>query len=152
MPTYAYECSKCGHIQDEFHYMSERPLVHCDACRGACIKLIGTGEFISGMNGGRATYDFVDFHTTGKPVVIKSKRQWQQHLKAHGLNDDVPNDTKEIVNKVRSGNRVYVDKEKMKRDTKEAIVKSVKDQKWKSEFKQKVKKELYEARNGKGGK
>lgn len=141
--TYTYECSKCNHIQDEWHGMKERPLVHCDKCRGACVKLISGGKFISGMNGGRATYDFIDYNTTGKPVQINNKRQWQQHLKSHGLNDDVPNDTKNL--KVKEG--MQVDKAKLKRETKEAIVRAVKDKKFIAENKQKIKKEIYEAKN-----
>lgn len=35
-------------------------------------------------------YEFVDIHSTGKPVEIRSKGQWQKHLKKHGLHDDVP--------------------------------------------------------------
>lgn len=145
--TYSYECSKCGNTQDEWHGMKERPLVHCDICRGACVKLIGTGEggFI-GMNMGRATYDFVDFNTTGKPVKINSKRQWQQHLKQHGLHDDVPNDYKTMSKQIKPG-MLNVDKAKMKRETKEAIVSAVKDKKFKSEIKKKVKKQIYEAVN-----
>jgi putative FmdB family regulatory protein len=144
--TYDYSCSKCGHIQEEWHGMKERPFVHCNKCRGACVKLIGTGEGgIMGMSGGRATYDFVDFNTTGKPVHIKSKRQWQQHLKSHGLHDDVPN-TPIKRDQLKEG-MVNVDKAKMKRETREAIVKAVKDKKFKSEIKQKIKKDLYEARN-----
>ena len=34
-------------------------------------------------------YNFVDFHTTGKPVVIHSKRQWKRHLKKLGMTDDI---------------------------------------------------------------
>ena len=34
-------------------------------------------------------YQFVDYNTTGKPVEIRSKSQWQKHLKKHGLHDDI---------------------------------------------------------------
>jgi hypothetical protein len=37
-------------------------------------------------------YDFVDYNTTGTPIRITSRTQWKNHLKAHGLNDDVKND------------------------------------------------------------
>lgn len=143
MPHYDYLCSKCEHEQEEFHMMSERPLVHCDKCRGACIKLISAGEggFI-GMKGGHDTYDFVDYNTTGKPVKINNKRQWKEHLKLHGLNDDVPNDTKNL-----KFTKTTVDKEKMKRETKAAIVSAVKDKKHIKETKLKVQKQMYDARN-----
>lgn len=142
--TFSYQCSKCSYIQDEWHGMKERPLVHCNKCRGACIKLIGTGENISGMCGGRATYDFIDYNTTGKPVAIKSKRQWQNHLKKHGLHDDVPN-TPLKMSDLKEG--VAIDKKKQKEETRQAIVAAVKDKKFKSEIKQTIKKQLYEARN-----
>lgn len=124
--------------------MSERPLVHCDKCRGACIKLIGSGAFISGMNGGRATYDFIDYNTTGKPVQINSKRQWNRHLKEHGLHDDVSNGALKMSD-LKEG--VAVDRKKQKEETRQAIVAAVKDKKFKSEIKQTIKKQLYEARN-----
>ncbi len=43
MPTYTYECKKCGHEQEVFHAMSAKPKVACTACGGACVKLIGSG-------------------------------------------------------------------------------------------------------------
>src|SRR5690606_17838556 len=43
MPTYTYECKKCGHTQDVFHGMSETRRVKCEDCGGACRKLLGTG-------------------------------------------------------------------------------------------------------------
>ncbi len=142
--TYDYSCSKCGHIQEEWHGMKERPLVHCNKCRGACIKLIGNGAHIMGMAGGRGLYDFIDHNTTGRPVRISSKRQWQQHLKAHGLNDDVSNKPPRMED-LKEG--VAVDKNKMKSETRKAIVEAVKDKKFKSEIKKTIKKQLYEARN-----
>lgn len=141
---YDYECSKCLWMQEEVHGMLERPVVVCKKCGNECFKLIGAGKYIGGMNGGRGVYDFVDYNTTGRPVKINTKRQWQQHLKAHGLNDDIPNDPKNL--KITPGNKL-VDKDKQKRETKEAIVAAVKDKKFRAEVKQKVQKQLYEARN-----
>ena len=46
MPTYTYECKKCGHRQDEFHGINAKPRVKCEACGGACKRLIGTGSGI----------------------------------------------------------------------------------------------------------
>ncbi|MDD5387590.1 MAG: hypothetical protein PHQ22_10395 [Sulfuricurvum sp.] len=34
-------------------------------------------------------FDFIDVHTTGKPVAIRSKRQWEKHIKSLGLHDDI---------------------------------------------------------------
>ncbi|HOT49883.1 MAG TPA: zinc ribbon domain-containing protein [Candidatus Hydrogenedentes bacterium] len=46
MPTYSYQCKKCGHVQDLFHAISANPRVKCEACGGACKRLLGTGAGI----------------------------------------------------------------------------------------------------------
>lgn len=44
MPTYDYECSKCGHSFDAFQSMSEDPLVKCPKCgKNGLRRLIGAG-------------------------------------------------------------------------------------------------------------
>ena len=43
MPTYTYECKKCGHTQDVFHGMSETRRVKCEDCGGMCRRLLGKG-------------------------------------------------------------------------------------------------------------
>ena len=35
-------------------------------------------------------YEFTDIHITGKPVEIRSKKQWQEHLQANHCHDDIP--------------------------------------------------------------
>ncbi len=46
MPTYTYECKKCGHEMDLFHAISASPRVKCDECGGSCRRLLGTGAGI----------------------------------------------------------------------------------------------------------
>ena len=44
MPTYDYECTKCGHTFDTFQSMSEAPLKKCPECGQNRLKrLIGGG-------------------------------------------------------------------------------------------------------------
>ncbi|MFP4114084.1 MAG: FmdB family zinc ribbon protein [Spirochaetota bacterium] len=44
MPTYDYECSKCGHSFDAFQNMSDDPLTKCPECgRNSLKRLIGGG-------------------------------------------------------------------------------------------------------------
>lgn len=88
---YDYLCEECEKKHEEIHGMLDKPKIKC-RCGGKCIKLIGTGQQIMGMAAGRGLYDFVDTNTTGKPVRIHSKRQWNDHLKRLGMNDDVKND------------------------------------------------------------
>ncbi len=46
MPTYTYECEKCGHQFDYFHSIKAEPKVVCEKCKGKCHRLIGTGAGI----------------------------------------------------------------------------------------------------------
>ncbi len=47
MPTYDYECTKCGHKLEIFHRMSESPKKICPKCKkSGLVKLIGSGTGI----------------------------------------------------------------------------------------------------------
>lgn len=52
MPTYDYVCSKCGHIQEEFHQMLEKPEVKCEDCESMMKKTIHGGTGFSIKTGG----------------------------------------------------------------------------------------------------
>jgi putative FmdB family regulatory protein len=43
MPTYDYECTKCGRIFEVFQPMSAKPLKSCPKCKGKVNRLIGAG-------------------------------------------------------------------------------------------------------------
>ncbi|MBD3422730.1 MAG: zinc ribbon domain-containing protein [Chitinivibrionales bacterium] len=45
MPTYEYECEKCGHIFEEFQSISANPLTNCpkDECSGKVRRLLSAG-------------------------------------------------------------------------------------------------------------
>ena len=43
MPTYDYECQKCGYEFEAFQQMSAEPLKTCPECKGKVQRLIGTG-------------------------------------------------------------------------------------------------------------
>ena len=117
----------------------ERPAIYCNNCGHKCVKLISTGQMFCGVNGRADMYNFVDFNTTGQPVVINSKTQWREHLRKHGLNDDVKNDpyTKsELEAKISKKNN---DKIEQRRKIKESVVKVYKEKRNSPEFKQRVK-------------
>ena len=42
MPTYEYECEKCG-IFEKFQSMTEDPIKKCPTCNGPVRRLIGAG-------------------------------------------------------------------------------------------------------------
>jgi len=46
MPTYEYECSKCGFKFEKFQSMNDKPVAKCPECGGKVIKLIGKGSGI----------------------------------------------------------------------------------------------------------
>lgn len=46
MPTYDYECRRCGHTLEKFQFMSEKPLRKCPKCGGMMKRLIGAGAGI----------------------------------------------------------------------------------------------------------
>lgn len=45
MPTYEYECEKCGHHFETFQSMKDAPLKKCPekGCKGKVRRLLGTG-------------------------------------------------------------------------------------------------------------
>lgn len=43
MPTYDYECSKCGHLFEVFQKVNEHPVKECPKCKGSVKKIIGSG-------------------------------------------------------------------------------------------------------------
>jgi putative FmdB family regulatory protein len=47
MPTYDYECPKCGHRFEKFQEISAKPLKTCPKCKSRRLRrLIGTGAGI----------------------------------------------------------------------------------------------------------
>jgi len=43
MPTYEYECKKCGYKFEEFQSMTDPPLRRCPRCKGKVQRLLGAG-------------------------------------------------------------------------------------------------------------
>jgi putative FmdB family regulatory protein len=43
MPTYEYECTKCGHTFEAFQSMMDKPLSRCPKCRSSLRRLINGG-------------------------------------------------------------------------------------------------------------
>jgi len=46
MPTYEYECQKCGHAFEQFQLISAPPLKSCPHCKGKVRRLISAGAGI----------------------------------------------------------------------------------------------------------
>ena len=47
MPTYEYECNRCGHSFERFQSMTDKPVRTCPECKGRSVRrLIGAGAAI----------------------------------------------------------------------------------------------------------
>jgi putative FmdB family regulatory protein len=46
MPTYEYECEKCGNKFDLFQSMKDAPICECPKCKGSVVRLMGMGSGI----------------------------------------------------------------------------------------------------------
>ncbi|MFO7871936.1 MAG: FmdB family zinc ribbon protein [Kiritimatiellia bacterium] len=46
MPTYEYECLKCGHSFELFQSMTDEPRKRCPECRGKVRRVLGVGAGI----------------------------------------------------------------------------------------------------------
>ena len=58
MPTYEYECDKCGHRFEVFQSMTEPPRKRCPKRRGKVRRLIGGGAGVVFKGSGFYTTDY----------------------------------------------------------------------------------------------
>src|SRR5678815_2541562 len=58
MPTYEYECEKCGHRFELFQSMSDPVRKRCPKCRGKLRRLLGTGAGLIFKGSGFYTTDY----------------------------------------------------------------------------------------------
>ncbi|MCD6328136.1 zinc ribbon domain-containing protein [bacterium] len=68
MPTYEYECTKCGVHFNKLQEMSDEPLKTCPECGGKVRRLLGTGAGIIFKGSGFYTTDYK--HTHASPSTI----------------------------------------------------------------------------------
>lgn len=70
MPTYDYECLKCGHNFEAFQTMTEAPLKKCPECGGKVKRLIGAGAGIIFKGSGFYATDY-----RSKDYTEKAKKE-----------------------------------------------------------------------------
>ena len=140
---YDYKCSnsKCRRVQEEVHGMLESPVIVCMKCGYQAFRMISVGSdqiFAANV----PLYDFVDYKTTTQPTRIRSKREWNEHLKRVGQVEapNTPPTKAQLESEERTKKMVA------KRELKETIVKAVKDKRYIREVKQKT---LQTAKGGK---
>lgn len=72
MPTYEYECQRCGHVFERYQSMKEEPLKRCPQCRGKVKRLIGAGAGI--IFKGSGFYE-TDYRTEEYKRKAKSEKE-----------------------------------------------------------------------------
>ncbi|HTS18312.1 MAG TPA: FmdB family zinc ribbon protein [Verrucomicrobiae bacterium] len=84
MPTYEYECQKCGHRFELFQSIKDAPKRTCPKCRGRVKRLLGTGAGVIFKGSGFYSTDYrkpgyseaakkESGATTGTPAASKTE-------------------------------------------------------------------------------
>ncbi|HEO69701.1 MAG TPA: zinc ribbon domain-containing protein [Candidatus Hydrogenedentes bacterium] len=84
MPTYTYECKKCGHTHAVFHPISATPRIKCEVCGGTCKRLLGAGAGIIFKGSGFYETDYKkgDGKAVGAPSSADAERKADKKTEA----------------------------------------------------------------------
>ena len=75
MPTYEYQCRKCGHQFEAFQSISAPPLKRCPECKGTVARMLTTGAGIIFKGSGFYQTDYKkSSHATTSPEKSGSKK------------------------------------------------------------------------------
>jgi putative FmdB family regulatory protein len=77
MPTYDYECTKCGYEFEKFQSMTDKPLAACPKCNGKVKRLIGSGSGIIFKGSGFYATDYRKSSSKGTGKTDKSASDGQ---------------------------------------------------------------------------
>lgn len=70
MPTYEYECGKCGFEFERFQRISEPPVKRCPKCKGGVRRKIGTGAGLLFKGSG---FYITDYRSDGYQKAAKAE-------------------------------------------------------------------------------
>ena len=99
MPTYEYECGKCGHTFDLFQSMTDKRRTRCPKCRGAIKRLLGTGAGIIFKGSG---FYQTDYRSAGYKQQAKGDSAASSVPKAEKPGSDVGKKSSDSGSKAKS--------------------------------------------------
>ena len=91
MPTYDYECQKCGHLFEVFQSMTDERLKTCPECKGKVKRLLGTGAGI--IFKGSGFYE-TDYRSDGYKTAAKKDADASTSSSSTPSTSDSPSDRK----------------------------------------------------------
>ena len=75
MPTYEYECQKCGHRFEKFESITSEPKSLCPVCQSVCKRLISAGAGIIFKGSGFYQTDYRSESYKKAEKALKSERK-----------------------------------------------------------------------------
>ena len=84
MPTYEYECTKCGHHFELAQKISDEPRKRCPKCRGKVIRLVSGGGGILFKGTGFHVTDYRSPEYKKRAEADKPKRDRKKRAKKKG--------------------------------------------------------------------
>jgi putative FmdB family regulatory protein len=84
MPTYEYECQRCGRHFDQFQSIKDPPLKRCPKCRGKVQRQIGTGAGIIFKGSG---FYATDYRSDGYKKAAKADKDSHSSTPKSGASD-----------------------------------------------------------------
>lgn len=73
MPTYEYECKKCGYQFERFQSITAEPVKTCPKCRGRVHRMLTTGSGIIFKGSGFYETDYKHQHASVEPSAPEEK-------------------------------------------------------------------------------
>ncbi len=73
MPTYEYECRKCGFQFERFQSITAEPVKTCPKCRGRVHRMLTTGSGIIFKGSGFYETDYKHQHASVEPSAPEEK-------------------------------------------------------------------------------
>ena len=73
MPTYEYECKKCGYQFERFQSITAEPVKTCPKCHGRVHRMLTTGSGIIFKGSGFYETDYKHQHASVEPSAPEEK-------------------------------------------------------------------------------